>query len=129
MLQSLGNFKEAIQIQIGSGKKTQFWNDVWCTNRPLKLEAPHIYEITSNKTVKLADCKCSNRGNGWNIPLRMNLNDWEINEMAYLIGLMENTQLRDDRKDSRCWILYNNGKLSVKTCYQLYGDVGYSSSI
>lgn len=46
IMQSMGNFKESIWVQVSSGRKTLFWNDLWCTHRPLKVEVPHIYEMT-----------------------------------------------------------------------------------
>lgn len=64
IMQSMEKFKEAVRIQVGSGWNTQVWNDLCCTQQPLKLEAPHIYEITSNRAVKVANCKNSNGGEG-----------------------------------------------------------------
>lgn len=74
-MKKMEKFKEAIWIEVGSKRNTQFWNDVWCTYRPLKLEAPRIYEIAVYRDVKVVDCTNSDGRVGWHIPIRRNLND------------------------------------------------------
>lgn len=105
IMQFLTKFKEAIWVKVGSSWNACFWTDLWCSSWRLCLEAPCNYEIISNRKVNVADCKNSYGVGGWNIPLRRNLNDWDMDEMAHLIGIVENIILRSDMGDTRRWTL------------------------
>lgn len=102
---------------------------MWCADGPLKLEAPRIYEISVEKDVKVANCNNSNERNSWNIPIRRNLNDWEIDEMTYLIGVVENQILRPEVEDAIWWIFSKNGEFSIKSCSHIFGNVDTPSQI
>lgn len=69
----LENFKEATWEDVSSRRKTSFWYDKWCSDRPLRIEAPTIYAISLCKDSKLANCWNAQEG-GWNILPRRNLN-------------------------------------------------------
>lgn len=57
----------------------------------LMVEAPSMYMLAVNKEDKVADCwVLMGEGGNWNINLRRNLNDWEMEEMTLLLGLVEN---------------------------------------
>lgn len=54
-MQLVGKFKEAIRVEVGSRTRALFWHDKWCTNRPLRIKAPLICVIASNKEAMVAD--------------------------------------------------------------------------
>lgn len=62
--------------------------------------------------------------NGWNIQLRRDLNDLEIDHMAQLLGYLDLFQVRLDREDHCKWLLVSNGRFSIKLCYELFGVQG-----
>lgn len=45
--------------------------------------------------------------------------DWKMDEMAHLIGLIENMVLKSDTEDTRRWILSHSRVFSVKSCIYL----------
>lgn len=49
--------------------------------------------------MKVADLWGWNGEGGWNISLKRLLNDWEVEEMAMLLGLLDTCLLRHDSED------------------------------
>lgn len=95
------DFKQGMKFEIGSGSRVHFWKDKWGMDRPLMLESPSLFNMVRNKDVKVADCWVSSReGGAWNIGLRRSLNNWEINDMTNLIGLVDQFHPHPNMEDS-----------------------------
>lgn len=96
----MDQFKAHVKIEVGLGSKTKFWKDRWCMDRYLMSQAPNIFRLTRDKDAKVADCWIPRGVEGnWNLNLRRNLNDWEMEEMAALMGIVENHHLCNDKED------------------------------
>ncbi|KAG5593376.1 hypothetical protein H5410_043890 [Solanum commersonii] len=67
------------KIDIGNGRKTFFWNDVWVGQHSLKQLHPEIYNLNQQKEATVAEVKDNQ---GWNLSFRRRLNDWEIDKLA-----------------------------------------------
>lgn len=55
-------------------------------------------------------------GGVWNVDLRRRLNDWELDSMANLLGLIDHHRLRLDMDDLLPWTSSRDGKFSSKSC-------------
>lgn len=63
----------------------------------------------------MADYWRDHEDGGWNIPIRRNLNEWEIDYMAYLYGLVDNVKPRGNVNDSWRWTLSKNGAFTASS--------------
>lgn len=95
---------------IGNGASTQFWEDTWCGNQPLKLQFPRMYLLDIDRNCFSAS--------------RVLLRDWSIVLRRYPRGGIETTQfnaLKDaigcvslsDKRDSWKWSLDGHIGFSV----------------
>lgn len=110
------DFFSKTRIEVGSGSKTLFWKDRWCSNRPLAEEVPLIFCLTSMPTTKVNDFWIQEGTNGaWNVNLCRQLNDWELLEMESLIDLIQPIIPRMEMEDRLIWIPFKNGIFSVKS--------------
>jgi hypothetical protein len=48
------------RMQVGNGRNTSFWGDVWCDQSPLKDRFPEIYDICIEQSVTVADAAAMN---------------------------------------------------------------------
>jgi hypothetical protein len=46
--------------EVGDGKLTQFWNDVWVTSSPLRVGFPKLYDICEDICILVAKCAVPN---------------------------------------------------------------------
>lgn len=49
ILNHMKDFQNRTVVEIGSGSKTRFWRDRWCSSRPLMEEYPNLYRLARNK--------------------------------------------------------------------------------
>ncbi|KAE8725177.1 hypothetical protein F3Y22_tig00009009pilonHSYRG00196 [Hibiscus syriacus] len=105
------------KIQVGNGRSIEFWNDIWANNSTLKEQFPRIYALSINKTGKVVDFGCyDNNCWSWNICLRRNLCDWELDQWISLMTLIDNIVLIDAVDDFLIWSGSGDGLFSVKAC-------------
>lgn len=45
ILKSLKDFKKGIKVEVGSGAKTKFWKDRWCSSSLLIVEHLNLYRL------------------------------------------------------------------------------------
>lgn len=101
----IDEFRQGIKFEIGSGTNMQFWKDRWCTNRPLMLESPSLFNIMINKDARVADCWVPYKeGGAWNVGLRRRLNDGEIADMTNSIELLNHFQPQPNVEDCIRWL-------------------------
>lgn len=108
------DFKQGTGIDVGSGSKTSFWRDCWCTHKLPMLESPLLVYLARDKEARVRDywAPLGNAGT-WNVELRKRLNDWGIVEMGNLLGVIDPIFLRLDREDRLFWFIYKNGVFSA----------------
>ncbi|WMV44031.1 hypothetical protein MTR67_037416 [Solanum verrucosum] len=85
------------KIDIGNGRKTFFWNDVWVGQHSLKQLHPEIYNLNQQKEATVAEVKDNQ---GWNLSFRRRLNDWEIDKLADFYKSLEQASNLDTKEDS-----------------------------
>ncbi|XP_039026469.1 uncharacterized protein LOC120160094 [Hibiscus syriacus] len=90
-------------LRAGNGESVEFWNDIWLGMVPLKERFPRFFALSNNKRGKVAEFRMnSNSGRVWDIQMRRNLVDWEVEQRLQLISLLNSTTLSLLEED--CWI-------------------------
>ncbi|KAE8656311.1 putative naringenin-chalcone synthase [Hibiscus syriacus] len=110
-------------MEMGNGETVQFWHDSWLGSFPLKVRFPRIFVLSLNKGGKVAEfMENSSSGCFWDIKLRRNLVDWEVEQWMQLMSLLSSTSLSSLQDD--CWVWTGNeeGCFSAKSCVKCYFD-------
>ncbi|KAE8681658.1 hypothetical protein F3Y22_tig00111311pilonHSYRG00247 [Hibiscus syriacus] len=84
---------------------------------------PRLFALSNNKRGKVAEFRMnSNSGWVWDIQMRRNLVDWEVEQWLQLISLLNNTNL--SLLEENCWIWLGNGEgcFSAKSCITKFYD-------
>ncbi|XP_039070410.1 uncharacterized protein LOC120217325 [Hibiscus syriacus] len=114
---------EEYALKTGKGNSVQFWNDVWLGEVPPKIQFPRLYVLSSNKSGKVMEFRVSNGASWvWDIQMRRNLSDWEVDQLLQLIAMLNNISLSPREED--CWIWSGNGEgcFSAKSCINIFYD-------
>ena len=69
---------------LGEGTKIKFWKDGWCGVQPLTETFPSLFSLSLNQDALVADCWC-NVSHSWNLGLRRNLLDNELDNVATIL--------------------------------------------
>lgn len=56
----------------------------------------------------------------WVPQIRRDLQDWEIDDVTSIQGLLEGVNPRMGEEDNRVWVVFKYGQFIVKLCYQMY---------
>ncbi|KAL4368710.1 hypothetical protein GQ457_05G000030 [Hibiscus cannabinus] len=117
--------KNNLKVQVGDGSTVRFWMDCWITDTPLSVAFPRIFAVCSSKLGTIADF--GRKENGvwvWNIPLRRQLFDWEIEIWNSLLELLNGFRNSSVDEDWVRWMGSGDGKFSVKSLVSnLYGHI------
>ncbi|KAG5569955.1 hypothetical protein H5410_059721 [Solanum commersonii] len=108
------HFRNNICISVGDGMKTQFWNEIWIGEDSLRNLFPHLYTLSLQNNDTVAQVWSQN---GWNLLFRRAFNDWEIEEVAMLLGVLNNFPGTSESSDKPVWKIHNKGVYTVKSCY------------
>ena len=55
IIKEWSSFINYTKIQVGRGDKTEFWNDVWIGDKPLKEIFPRLFSISKGKKLSVAE--------------------------------------------------------------------------
>ncbi|XP_028069533.1 uncharacterized protein LOC114272061 [Camellia sinensis] len=112
-------FKQNIVMDIGDGRRTKFWIDIWVGNTCLKDEFPRLFSMSLDKTETVAGVR--SRGIGiqeWRLNFRRVLFQWEVKELGRLnLFLFNAPVLRFGRLDSIKWKANKYGLYTVASAY------------
>ncbi|WMV13350.1 hypothetical protein MTR67_006735 [Solanum verrucosum] len=103
-------------INVGNGRKTLFWNDIWVGQTPLRQQFPDIYILNQQKMATILEVR---NEQGWNLTFRRFLNDWEVERMTQFYNTLEQDKNLTCEKDKLIWKLEKDGKFKVKSAYKL----------
>ncbi|GKV13919.1 hypothetical protein SLEP1_g24878 [Rubroshorea leprosula] len=95
-------FSNGFTHQLGDGSKTSFWKDIWLESSPLKHEFPHLFSLTLDKELTVADLKPTNR-EGWNLQLHRSLFGRELDELEILEDILRSAILIEGKADRKIW--------------------------
>uniref|UniRef100_M1CC58 Reverse transcriptase zinc-binding domain-containing protein n=1 Tax=Solanum tuberosum TaxID=4113 RepID=M1CC58_SOLTU len=107
--------KDRIKIKVGNGEKVAFWNDIWCGQETLKQAFPELHSLSQAQEASVADLWT---GQGWNLHLRRNLNDWEITSIARFHDTMARATNLTEEQDRLIWKGERKGEFTVSSAYR-----------
>ncbi|KAL4355431.1 hypothetical protein GQ457_06G037310 [Hibiscus cannabinus] len=108
--------RSKFNVQLGDGKSINFWNDTWACEIPLRIKFPRIFAVCQNKSGVVADFGYKVNGVwSWNIPLRRQLFDWELEIWDSLLALLQGGRFSNFNCDWLSWTGSGSGKFSVKS--------------
>ncbi|KAL4312348.1 hypothetical protein GQ457_01G050470 [Hibiscus cannabinus] len=108
--------RSKFNVQLGDGKSINFWNDTWACEIPLRIKFPRIFVVCQNKSSVVADFGYKVNGVwSWNIPLRRQLFDWELEIWDSLLALLQGGRFSNFNCDWLSWTGSGSGKFSVKS--------------
>ncbi|MDV3188705.1 MAG: hypothetical protein Q8834_02660, partial [Candidatus Phytoplasma australasiaticum] len=103
-----------IRFKVGNGMKVLFWEDIWIAQRPLKQIFPELFSLSLQPRATIFDLWT---GQGWNLNLRRNLNDWELADIEAFHNTMAGFSNMNAEEDRVIWQLGNKENFSVKAAY------------
>ena len=77
-------------LMVGNGEHIQFWKDIWLGDIPLMNDFPNIFQIASHPNSTISQYR---EDNVWNLILRRNLNDWELEEVFSLMATIQTSAI------------------------------------
>lgn len=107
-----------ISITVGNGLKTDFWNEVWIGKDNLRNSFSHLYTLSTQRNVSVSQAWSQK---GWDLVFRRALNDWEIGEVANLLGVLNSHPALSMRPNKPRWILHNKGVFTMKVTNHVTG--------
>ncbi|CAN4081537.1 unnamed protein product [Withania somnifera] len=75
-------------LQAGNGEHILFWKDKWLGFNPLKDTYPRLFPLATNPDSTVAE---NREDNSWNLILRINLNDREIEDFLALLNCLQDS--------------------------------------
>lgn len=124
-------FSDRMLDTVNSGVRTLFWKYKWLGQETLQATFPQILLLSMNKSGTVAEFGKTEGGQlAWNLFLRRNPKDQEIQHLGNLIQSLEQVCLQSDI-DCLYWEPDRNGKFSVYNCYKMLKsqEIGPSSGV
>lgn len=101
-------FSQHIDFKTGNGRKISFWQDKWLGHLPLRELFPVIYRLVLDKEFTVAQCW---EDNSWNIKLRRDINDWELNEVPEFFSILPISVSLTSNEDRLIWRGHRNTEI------------------
>ncbi|QHN83409.1 uncharacterized protein LOC107621492 isoform X1 [Arachis ipaensis] len=109
-------FYEGMQLQLGDGTRTLFWNNVWMKDGRLRDRFPNLYRVAVDKACTISDCSF---WDGyvwrWGLQWRRALWLWEEQELSELQTGLTKVGIRQSEVDKLIWKHDKEGNFSVKS--------------
>lgn len=94
------------RFKVNKGHRVQFRTNLWCSSLPLCIIFLNLYNLAEGKSDSIKSHMIRSRVLcSWNVRLRRNLNDWEIEDMRSLLDILENGSVgSSELEDDRVWV-------------------------
>ncbi|KAK2659848.1 hypothetical protein Ddye_006381 [Dipteronia dyeriana] len=103
-------------ICLSSGKKVRFWNDIKWDSVSLKMAFLRINALAKNKEGMVRQFgRFENSSWKWEVNLRRELFDWEINQWNRFLLSLDSVNIRENFQDAIAWSINTNEVFSVKS--------------
>jgi hypothetical protein len=108
---------------VGSGNRVRLWQDRWCGDAPLKDSFPSLYACASNKTATISEVLVRENGQvDWQVTFTRNFNDWELDNVASFLGLLQTHLPSRVVDDGLWWNLKPSGIFDVRSRYSFFRE-------
>ncbi|XP_057419024.1 uncharacterized protein LOC130713256 [Lotus japonicus] len=109
------SFGKSILVSVGDGKHTNFWNDPWTYNEPLRVSFPRIFALCDTRATLLAEVGKFHEGKWqWNLPFRRQFFDWEVAVYEDFVRTINSITPSVGENDSIVWCLNQSGIFNVR---------------
>lgn len=109
-------FQKFLRFKIGSNENIRFLMDIWVGESSFKDSFPQAFQLARDPLVMVANCYDENR-RIWDLGLRRDPNDWEVDELLSLMGILENLKPSRERIDMWVWKLNHKRYFTSKSFY------------
>ncbi|KAK2654610.1 hypothetical protein Ddye_014466 [Dipteronia dyeriana] len=107
--------KEGVRVLVGKGDRAKLWSDIMVEGSSLKEAFPRIYALAMDKLGCIKNYRLRDGSEWeWEISLRRNLFDWEIDQWRCFLDCLMNTKVMDTVHDLVSWVPDSFGDFSVK---------------
>jgi hypothetical protein len=117
------DFSTYLKYKVGRGNRVRLWHDRWCGDVPLKDSFPALYACASNKAATISEVLVRENGRvDWQVTFMRNFNDWELDNVASFLGLLQTHCPSRVVDDGLWWSLKNSGIFDVRSRYSSFRD-------
>lgn len=114
---------DSLKKIVCNGKKTSLWKDRWCSDSPLCLQHPVLYEICQNKDITIHRFLL----NGGHLEFSRWLAPWLFEQWLEMVNSVYNFQF-DNSDDKISWKWSSKGKYRTKSVYNHLSNDGQDRS-
>ncbi|KAL4330044.1 hypothetical protein AHAS_Ahas13G0360700 [Arachis hypogaea] len=91
-------------MEVGDGRRTRFWEDVWLHCGSLKDRFPRIFSVSNQCGSVIGDCGFWDGLEWvWSFQWRRELFQWEVELLSQLHEVLRPVRLANDREDKVVW--------------------------
>jgi hypothetical protein len=112
-------FKWGAIHKVGNGANTQFWNDVWLTNVPLRIQFNRLYSICANTNITVTECADEE----WQVRFRQMMCPEDHKEWSELQQLLQRCHLSTE-EDEIIWGLTTSKTFATSSLYKFLTSGG-----
>nr|AAM08546.1 Putative retroelement [Oryza sativa Japonica Group]AAP53436.1 retrotransposon protein, putative, unclassified [Oryza sativa Japonica Group] len=114
LMEIKNSFYKFCSKKLGDGKQTLFWEDNWIGGRPLALQFPTLFNITTTKQIIVSKVMLG----GWDaIKFRRTLHGDRLMEWNKIKQSCVGLTLQEGVRDKIWWKLTKDGSFTVKSFY------------
>ncbi|XP_010258430.1 PREDICTED: uncharacterized protein LOC104598203 [Nelumbo nucifera] len=116
LLKEMHGGETLLQFKVGNGDRIKFRKDPWCSEVSLEEAFPLLFQISVNQDSSIAEnFIASGDSIIWTPLCRRSLFDWEVEEYAAPLGLLQNHMVDLSLEDEWNWKWNADGCFSVKS--------------
>ncbi|KAL4287989.1 hypothetical protein AHAS_Ahas19G0241300 [Arachis hypogaea] len=109
-----------LSMEIGDGRRTHFWKDVWLSYGFLKDRFPRLFSVSTQKSFVIGVCGFWDGLEWiWNFQWRRELFQWELELVNQLHETLRPVKLAPDREDRVVWKFDRQGVFSTNSFVQV----------
>ncbi|XP_026442924.1 uncharacterized protein LOC113342676 [Papaver somniferum] len=110
-----------VQFKAGNDETVRFWEDQWLHEGILSYLYPNLYQLSILKGASIKQC-CSTSLSSFSWDLGVShrrLYDIEIQELSYLLLVLQNSSIDELEEDVMIWKNHKSGLFTVASAYEL----------
>lgn len=111
-------FNNGLRKELGDGRKTLFWQDIWVGHQRLCEQFRHLYILSVQRSSCISEMGHWEQGVwSWNLLWRRNLLAREEEKVGDLLTVLQQANLTEDKGDKWTWLADSSGSFTVKSAY------------